>query len=249
MLGVVSASTRSFQRLLEEAPRSMAWLSSEHPDGWGLALSQREARWMLHRSLLCAAADRSFHDLASRLVGDLLIVHVRQRTHGAIAMENTHPFSAGPWVFTHNGKVADLDYLETRISRERRRGLRGDTDSERLFAFVLTRLDAAQVTAASNPERIAAVLRTVADEIGAHPGLGTTSFLLSEGTMLFAHRRGAPLHLLRRDPGDARSCHDCLGSPCIAVTTEPITDESWLPLDDGDLVRVTRAPQPTWERI
>ncbi len=266
MLGVVSAAARSFGALLEQAPRSIASLSNEHPDGWGVAVSHTPrtpvrpdgpgstlrpapSPWLIHRSLLRAAEDHTFHDLASQLVGDLLLVHVRQKTHGPTSMANTHPFTAGRWVFAHNGKVEDIAFLERALSPARRAELRGETDSERLFAFLLTRFDAAGITTAAAPARILEVLRVVVRELGDHAGLGTASFLLSDGRGLFAHRRGAPLFLLQRSAHGVGGCPDCLGSPCIAVTTEPITDEAWQPLDDGDLVHVARAPEPRWERF
>jgi predicted glutamine amidotransferase len=249
MLGVVSATARSFGLLLEEAPRSLAWLSREHPDGWGVALKAGERRWTIHRSLRRAAEDLTFHQLATQLVGDLLLVHVRQKTHGPIAMENTHPFVSGRWVFTHNGKVDDVAFLERELSAERRAGLRGETDSERLFALILTRFDAARVTQGADPERVTDLLRGLGRELVERGDLGTASFLLSDGETLYAYRRGAPLHLLQRQGSDAAICRDCLGNSCVAVTTEPITDEPWLALDEGELVRITRGPQPRWQRI
>ena len=249
MLGVVSASARSFALLLEQAPRSLAWLSEEHRDGWGMALREREPRWTVHRSLQRAGEDMAFHELATELVGDLLLVHVRQKTHGPVAMENTHPFVSGRWAFTHNGKVEDVAFLERELSPARRAELHGETDSERLFAFILTRFDADGISPVSDSGRVTESLRHVGRELAERSGLGTASFLLSDGDTLYAFRRGAPLHLLQRDAQDASACRDCFGSPCVAVTTEPITDEPWLPLDDGDLVRITRGPRPRWQRF
>ena len=226
----------------------MARLSEEHPDGWGVASWEPDHRWTVRRGLLRAGEDLAFHELADSLVGELVIVHVRQKTHGPTTMENTHPFVAGQWAFAHNGKIADIGFLEASLSLERRARLRGDTDSERLFGYILTRFDQAGIEADTGPHRIAARLRTIADELRAHPGLGTASFLLSNGDALFAYRQGAPLHLLRRHaPQD--SCRDCLGSPCVAVTTEPLTDDPWLPLEDGDLVRLSPTPLPAWVRV
>ncbi len=57
------------------------------------------------------------------------------------------------------------------------------------------------------------------------------------------------MFLLRRSGNEMLSCSECAHNPCVAVTTEPITDENWVPLQDGDLIRITNAPAPTWTRL
>jgi glutamine amidotransferase len=249
MLGVVSAFPRAFALLLEQAPHSMALLSQKHPDGWGIALGQQEGSWAIHRSMHCAFDDFSFHRLATTARGDIIVVHVRQKTQGDIKLENTHPFQAGPWIFTHNGTVQNTEYLSARTSESRRIAVRGDTDSERLFAFLLTRLDVACETGIATRSEIDQLLRAATHDLEQIPGLGTASFLLSDGVALYAHRWRAPLFLLQRSGNEERSCSECVRNPCIAVTTEPLTDENWVPLQDGDLVRITKAPTPMWTRL
>ncbi len=249
MLGVVSAFPRAFALLLEQAPRSLALLSQKHPDGWGIALGQPEAPWSIHRSLRCASDDSVFHELASSGHGNIIVVHVRQKTRGEIKLENTHPFQAGSWIFTHNGTIEDTDYLSAHTSAARRGAIRGDTDSERLFAFLLTRLDEASEAGANNRYEKDRLLRAATRDIERIPGFGTASFLLSDGIALYAHRWGAPLFLLERSGQEELRCSECARNPCIAVTTEPLTNESWVPLRDGDLVRLSKASTPTCTRL
>jgi predicted glutamine amidotransferase len=246
MLGVVSLSARSFELLLEEAPRSIAVLSGQHPDGWGIAVGRGNAAWTVRHGLLRAGDDRVFHSLSAGTLGDVIVAHVRKRTRGTVTFENTHPFVAEPWVFTHNGTVEDVRYLETNSSAERRAQVRGETDSERLLAFLLTRLDDASVTNERQSSRIDRTLRRAVQELSRRAGIGTASFLLSNGHVLYAYRLGAPLHLLKHA---AIRTSEAERPPCVAVTTEPITDEHWTPIADRELVRIDREPKPDWTRL
>lgn len=246
MLGVVSAQPRAFALLLEQAPHNMALLSEKHPDGWGIALGQRDgATWKTHKSILRALDDPDFHKLATTAQGDIAVVHVRQKTRGDIRLDNTHPFESSPWVFAHNGTVRNTDFLRANISNDRSAAIRGETDSERLFAFLLSRIDGI----AANRAAIDNALRKATRELAAVTDVGTASFLLSNGETLYAHRLGAPLYLLQRSGFGESVCSECARNPCIAVTTEPLTDEQWVPLEDGDLVRVSKRPVPNWVRL
>jgi len=249
MLGVVSASSRSFTLLLEEAPRSMATLSEHHPDGWGIAVGQRGSGWTVHRSVTRANDDAEFHATSSHALGDIIIAHVRQKTRGEVTLRNTHPFEAAPWIFTHNGTVNNLEFLERNISPKRSRAVLGETDSERLFAFLMTRLDELSIEQTRDRSAIDESLRTATREIDHLPDFGTASFLLSDGDVLYAHRLGAPLYLLQRHSSVEFNCSECARSPCVAVTTEPITDETWLPLDDGDLIRIEQGAEIAWTKL
>lgn len=249
MLGVVSTQPRVFALLLEQAPHNMALLSEKHPDGWGIALSKAKALWSVHKSILRALDDPEFHQFATSALGEIVIVHVRQKTRGRIRLENTHPFEATPWVFTHNGTVGNVGNIDAYISPSRRVAIRGETDSERLFAFLLTRLDSVSNANGSMRAQVDRVLRDATQQLRSVPDLGTASFLLSDGEVLYAHRLGAPLYLLERSRTREHFCSECDHNPCIAVTTEPLTDEHWVPLQDGDLVRIAKHPTPTWIRL
>lgn len=222
-------------------------LSHQHADGWGIAFRDHRSHWTVHRSLERAADDADFHQLASNSSGDVLVVHVRQKTRGVVAIENTHPFVSAPWVFTHNGTVSEVGYLDAEISPERRASIQGDTDSERLFAFIMTRLDQALPKWPAPRVRIDHAIRAVTRELEQLADFGTASFLLSDGGVLYAHRQGAPLHLLERRASSDNT--HCASIPCVAITTEPITDEDWVEFEDGDLVRVSRGTVPSWARL
>ncbi|MBV8760928.1 MAG: class II glutamine amidotransferase [Deltaproteobacteria bacterium] len=192
--------------LLHDAPRSLRALSREHPDGWGIA--SRGDDWLVERSTTCADLCARFGAVADR-PATLVIAHIRKATVGPVALANTHPFVRGRYAFAHNGT---LDTRPLAIAPAHAAAITGDTDSERLFAYLLSCLDAGSL------DRGAASLA----------GLGSASFLLSDGNRLYAHRLGRALFTLHR-PGSA------------LVASEPLTDEPWHELSEGALVEVTPA--------
>src|SRR6516162_1871951 len=141
LLGITSSEPTDFRICLRESPRSLAALSREHRDGWGIAVFGADAGWHVERGVACAGEDERFHRLAGGSRGDLFVAHVRQKTVGETSLVNTHPFQRGRWVFAHNGTVKDVAWLRAHTSLERATEIRGETDSEILFAWLLTRLD------------------------------------------------------------------------------------------------------------
>ena len=192
--------------LLHDAPRSLRALSREHPDGWGIAV--RDQNWLVERSTTCADACARFGAVADR-AATLVIAHIRKATVGPVALTNTHPFIRGRYAFAHNGTV---DTRPLAIAPAHAAAITGDTDSERLFAYLLTCLDTGGLAAGA----------------ASLAGLGSASFLLSDGERLYAHRLGRALYTLHR-PGIA------------LVASEPLTDEPWHELPDGALVEIAPA--------
>lgn len=221
MFALASARSISARALLRDAPRSLCTLSNEHPDGWGVAMHDG-AGWDLHRSTACAARCDRFAELAERVSARLVIAHIRQKTVGPTSLANTHPFRRGAFVFAHNGTVRPtaLASLVALASPARLAEVAGDTDSERLFAFVLTRIDAAPTIEAG----VTSAVRTL-------HGLedpGTANFLLSCGTRIYAHRLGRSLFAIER--GDDRR------ALAVAVASERLTAEPWRELPERSLV-------------
>jgi glutamine amidotransferase len=238
----------------------MAALSREHRDGWGLAVWDEESAWQVDKGIACAHEDARFHQLAERR-GALLVAHIRQRTVGGASIENTHPFHSGRWVFAHNGTIKDIDYLRTHASAERRRAIRGQTDSELFFAFLLTRLDGAGLAEGPSNADTDRLIRDAVREVRARPDFGACNFLLADAAATYAHRFGRSLFLLERSPEDAvrvkreTSIGVVVQTPwsqrrqAVLVASERITDEPWEEISDGMLVRIDRLPTPRWRLV
>lgn len=261
LLGIASSEPTDFKICLREAPRSLAALSREHRDGWGIAVFGEEAGWHVEKGVACAGEDERFHRLAGGSRGDIFVAHVRQKTVGETSLANTHPFQRGRWVFAHNGTVKDVAWLRTHTSPERAAEIRGETDSEILFAWLLTRLDESGVAhAAANHETDRAIGRA-ARSAREREHFGAFNFLLSDGSTLYAHRYGRTMHLLERGPHDAvrtrRTSHDgtIVETPwsqrrtAVLIASEKMTHEPWHDVEDGTLLRVDRRPLPHWRLV
>jgi glutamine amidotransferase len=241
LLGVVSSETTEFRFSLHEAPRSLSKLSAEHPHGWGLAGHCEKDGWQLEKHPEEARAHARFQEVAHSIRGEMLLAHVRKRTVGPVGVANTHPFRRGDWVFAHNGTITDHGWLEEGVSPARRAEIEGQTDSEKYFAKILSRLDVDL-----NPD---AALLSLTSEIGPH--LGAANFLLSNGRTLWAYRMGRTLHVLERKKSDpvrvervSPKTNAVLETPwsprrhAYLVASEAMTDEPWREVPEHSLLRI-----------
>ncbi len=209
-------------------------LKGPHADGWGLALYDgRGVRTFLEPT---AAA----HSPLARFVREnpiktlLAIAHVRRRTRGKIALENTHPFVrelwGRPFVFAHNGTVP-------RVRRHRLGAFHpiGTTDSEHAFCVLLDRL-ANRFASYPSPAKLSAAVAKIGGELGRG---GTFNFLLGDGRHLFARCATKLAYIIRKAPfGKATLSDDDVRVDFAEVTTPkdrvaviattPLTrDETW----------------------
>lgn len=264
LLGIVASEPTEFGLVLTEAPRSLATLSREHPDGWGVAThhatqhAKHADAWNLQKGTEPAGTCRQFREVAGRSRGHVLVAHIRQKTVGPTRLENTHPFVRDGWVFAHNGTIKEQDEVRARCSARRLREISGDTDSELFFAFVLTRLDEHGLVRLANEEarrEATDLLHETTAELRA-ARIGAFNFLLSDGETTFAHRFGRSLFLLERGPADpVRKSREVVPGAAIMtkwtprrqavfVASERITDEPWREVPDETLLRIGRSPAP-----
>jgi predicted glutamine amidotransferase len=259
MLGIVSSEATDFRFCLHQAPRSLGALSTEHPHGWGIAVYDAEnPGWHVHKEPVCAKEDERFFDVAVSSRGHSLIAHVRKRTVGPIDVLNTHPFRRGPWVFAHNGTIDHLDALRSGTSAARLAEVKGDTDSEVFFAYLLTFLDSFGAADGGAPGLVEEALVRAASGPLSKPSIGATNFLLSSGEELYAFRQGRSLFALERRPGDevrasrrspeTGAVIDTPWTPrrsAVLIASEAISDEPWKAVPEGTLLAVRRSPEPT----
>lgn len=272
LVGIIASEITEFGLVLNQAPRSLAQLSREHPDGWGIAThggaagtlpppASRDALrgWRLHRGTEPAGESRRFHEVAARSSGTVLVAHVRQKTVGPTRLENTHPFARSGWIFAHNGTIDDDAPLRAGASAARRSEVEGDTDSELLFALLLTRLDEAGVTHiggdAAARDEATRIIAGVAADLRARR-VGAFNFLLSDGQSCFVHRLGRTLYMLELSPKDPVreqrpiSPGTTLVTPwttrrrAVIVASERLTDEPWEEVPESAFFRIDRGPSP-----
>lgn len=216
LLGVSAAAAVRLEGYFD-AFRSRA---VDHPDGWGIA-------WWDGDGPTVVKEERPAHesDLAGRIgrehpASRTFVVHIRAASVGALTVDNAHPF-VGPsdertWVFAHNGTVEDLAALDPGRFEPQ-----GETDSERAFHHLLTRLERRP---ADTDDDLAAEVLATARELST--GANRVNFLLSDGRDLFAWYDGhKTLHLLEKDTPDG---------PVVVVASVPVSGEpGWTALAPG----------------
>jgi predicted glutamine amidotransferase len=221
MFGVVSAHPVALGALLSQGARSLAALSHEHCDGWGIALKSA-AGWIVEKRAACAARCTTYAELASTATAAHAIAHVRKKTVGDAALANTHPFRRDRFVFAHNGTLPGVVALHAKTSARRLAEIAGDTDSERLFAFVLSSVD--------ETNDVSHGLALAAAELQRRTVIGSASFLFSDGERMFAFRQGRTLFAASREHA-------------AVVASEPLTAESWTELREGSLTELSSEGQ------
>jgi predicted glutamine amidotransferase len=106
--------------------------SWKHGDGWGIAYLSG-GKWKLVKSGKACYDDKGINALR-KVSTDLAVLHARKGWKAKAAKKNSHPFKHDGWMFCHNGVVHDsMDFPKKFVCK-------GDTDSERLFYFVLSAL-------------------------------------------------------------------------------------------------------------
>jgi glutamine amidotransferase len=207
-----------------------------HADGWGLALYEgRFARSFLEPAPACTSAMAEF--IRKNPIKTLLAVaHVRRKTRGQAALENTHPFKRAlwgrHWVFAHNGTLPRIKDKPLRLEEPI-----GDTDSEHAFCWMIEQLRAA--FPGGYPKNVRRLWRVVAELGGELGAEGKFNFLLADGRHLYARCGTKLCYIVRKSPFGKATLRDAeLGIDFSAVTsardrvvvvaTEPLTrDEVW----------------------
>lgn len=219
-------------------------------DGWGVAFHAGDDALLIKQPE--PASDSPWVDFLEtrRIRTRVVLSHIRRATQGEVSLRNTQPFirelGGRMHVFAHNGKLPGIEARYAALDRFRPVGT---TDSEVAFCALLQRLaplwDAGLPTVAQRVRlfgAFAAELRT----------LGPANLLYSDGELLIAHGH----RRTQQDGGIAppglvtltRSClddPDALRMPGIALqggqqvtlfASVPLTDETWRPLDEGEIV-------------
>jgi len=239
---------------LLEAPDSLAEQSRREPDGTGVGWFDADGHPLVARQPLAAHEDQAFAREARELESTTFVAHIRYATTGAIEARNTHPFEQRGRLLAHNGVVHDLDRLERELGDDRAL-VKGDTDSERLFALVTRETErrggdvGAGIAAAAS--WVAAQLPLYAINIVLATADGLWALRYPDVHELWVLERGAggPRGGRHLDAASAagtvrvRSAHLARRASVI-VASEPMDeDPGWRALEPGELVHVAATLQ------
>ena len=232
--------------------------SLAHPDGWGLAAYPDESGSAVVFKEPIPGYDSqlaqflcSYRELKSKI----FIGHIRRATRGDIKLDNTHPFArcyAGrEFTFCQNGTLSKRHSLK-QVSYQPV----GDTDSERVFCFLLSQLRRYKII----PTRLGdswaytdwglQVIHEILLDINAKTA-GIFNCLFSDGQYLFAYRdlkearnlfykkcqnlsekTEAPENMISQN----LSIENHRRNYGYVVATEPLDDEGWHSFAGGNLM-------------
>jgi glutamine amidotransferase len=221
----------------------LAQRAEEHKDGFGIAFF--EGRGLRHYVDAASARESLLAEWIQRypIRSEVVIAHIRKATQGQVTLENTHPFQrelwGRYWVAAHNGDLKDFHpHLHAAFRPV------GDTDSERLFCWLMQELAKAHCRVPSIAE-LSLTLRELLPQAARH---GTLNLLLSNGEALWAFCTTDLFLLERRHPfGTAHLADADLSVDFSSQTrpsdrvallaTQPLTvGEPWQRLAAGELV-------------
>ncbi len=195
---------------LVSAENALSCQSRRHPDGWGLAYYLGGMPHVV-KSTDTAETDDLFRKVSGIVSSQTVLAHVRKATQGKLSLINTHPFQYGAWTFAHNGNIRDFPALHDRlhgmVPEAFRRWRLGETDSELMFFFLLSRIAARIDTGARELDvpgalaaladaalELAEVIGPLADREVGTPTENYLTFVLTNGDVMFAMQGGLTLH-------------------------------------------------------
>jgi glutamine amidotransferase len=196
-------------------------------DGFGVGWYDRSvrpepARYRRDRPIW---SDRSLASMAGLVRSGAVLAAVRGATFPAPVEESgSPPFTAGPWLFAHNGAISGFcdgagSALRQRLSRRRLADIQGSADSEVVFALVLDAIDAG-----ARPDR--ALAGAVAAVTAVAPA--RLNLVLTDGATVAATAWGDTLFVLERAG---------MAGGGVVVASEPSDDDpAWVRVADASVV-------------
>jgi glutamine amidotransferase len=235
---------------LVSGPKPFREFGKQNPSGWGIGWYEDGAA-SVKKEPLPAHQSPALNQAVAEVKSAIVLAHVRFATCGDPKLDNCHPFSSGNWLFAHNGGV-DRYSLWAQLDGHRRTAVRGDTDSEVLFHWILQHV-----------EREGDIVAGLRKALPAVRVKSAVNFLLSDGSSLYAYRNAVKsldrysLFYLLRNPHEhgleslqskevgallrSKALHD---EKAILVCSERLTSEDWKPLENGRLLVITESLVP-----
>jgi predicted glutamine amidotransferase len=231
---------------LLDAPDSLAAQSHREPDGTGLGWFDEHGAAHISKQPIAAYGDERFAREARAVSSSTFVAHVRFASTGALTLHNTHPFKQHERLFAHNGVIEDLPVLDRHLGADREL-VKGDTDSERLFALITREIDA-------RDGDVSAGMQAACEWVAANLPLLAINLVLTTPHGLWALRYPATheLYVLERTPGEELEHTSSLGSrvhsregldrPLVVIASERMdSDPAWRLLHSGELLHVDSA--------
>ncbi|MGN0614182.1 MAG: class II glutamine amidotransferase [Porcipelethomonas sp.] len=186
--------------------------SVHHPHGWGL-MREHCGKTEIIKEPVCATG--------SRILGNIIdqtepqknaMAHIRMATVGAIKTENCHPYSGTDnsgrcWTLIHNGTVYSGRRLTRYLNIQS-----GDTDSERIFLYLLDEINKAQT---ERPLTAQERFRIVDDLVISLSSRNKLNLIIFDGELMYVHKNMKDTLYYHED------------NRSIVFSTKPLDDGKW----------------------
>ena len=210
LFGVTSAEKLTCNDLLREFFSH----GTEHPHGWGMAFFYGNAVSLEKQPEASYKSDYLKQRLRVPIREDKMIAHIRLATKGTVDYENSHPFvmrdsSDRTWTLVHNGTIFECDALNEFVYTQH-----GQTDSERILCYLISRINKAQEekgSALTQEERFS-LMDEILVEITPE---NKVNLLVYDGELLYAHTNCEG------------SLHRCRKEGAVVISTQPLDHSQW----------------------
>jgi predicted glutamine amidotransferase len=230
LLGSVSRTPVTVDDVLGDDRGAFLDLALRHGDGWGHAWGDGSGL-EVRKAPDSALRSATFAEVAASRPALAALTHLRWATlHLAVRQENTHPFTDGTVAFAHNGSIAPPAALDRLVAPQLAHRRAGDTDSERYFLALLTRM--------RDHEPRAALARTVEDVVASGALVKSLNCLLLTPEHLLAVCSYDPES--DDDPNYYPLLHRRVGDTVVVTSTGWTSGSGWKALRNGEMLVVDR---------
>lgn len=236
----------ALQRFLADPPHSLikqAWAPKEmqeavlNADGFGIGWYNDSGRPHTYLNIQPIWSDDNLDGLCASLHSNLWLANVRSATPGQMTgLNNTQPFVSGHIMYIHNGFIEDFNpelrsRFHQRLRPEIQAGIRGNTDSEYLFALIRQHINIG--------EDLAAAVRNTIDELTLIlSGKGALlNVMLSDGKGIYALR-----HAINKSCPSLYYATALADYPdAVLIASERLNDDSnWQSVPEHSLLTLDR---------
>jgi len=219
--------------------------ATDNRDGWGIGWYENNFPMVFKQGISAKDKKSQLPNLSKEVRSKIIIAHVRKGTGAPPSEINSHPFQYKNWIFAHNGSV-DRDYLLSLLKDEYIKELKGETDSEAYFYWILQ-------CVVESRDVIEGIKKAI-DKVTRKSYMGL-NFLLSDGKSLYSFRYSRcsedyySLWLLKREPSESGPLEfesqetkallhskSLKGERAVLVCSEPLTKEKWEKIKFGNLL-------------
>ena len=210
VFGISSQEPKKINRELTE----LFSHSIDHPNGWGLALLDRDNYSVEKEPVKAATSKYLKARLQEPIIVNTALAHIRLATVGNMEWKNCHPFvgsdkTGRQWTLVHNGTIFEMEEIH-KYSKVQK----GETDSECILFYLLDLINEEIDTKGrdlTDEERFKVVDNLV---IMSSPQ-NKLNLLIYDGETLYAHTNYQN-SLFRRNV-----------DKCVYISTQPLTSDEW----------------------